>query len=842
MTDDETNRQADADRPIPATEQEPIPSPSLSHVNPSTGASIPPSLQHTTPRTLGSDIVESPSEEVGDVLNELIGGHHAASGAESYPPWRPQATRFSSFGSVPEYRMSINPAHGITESLRSLDLHAGSTPIDSQSSSPALISRANTAQSLHDLRMEEAQEQQRQHSGERMEGALPENDGMRDLRLKLQEIRELAISTEEKAQRMHALMARDFLAHKAATASPAGSRENPDRAHTPLSSASAQPVDPANSYNVQPADLEPTYYSPLKISRDDADQDEAMEDEKPQPVLGCMHYMRNVKIQCFDCHLWVPCRHCHDQLPDLPFPHSLVRKKTQNMLCMFCKTPQPAAHQCVKCEQYAAWYYCSKCKLWDNDRNKPIYHCDDCGLCRVGHGIGKDYVHCKRCNVCITIGTSASHPCIERATESDCPLCLVYLFDSNTSVCSLPCGHYMHGACYKDLMAVTYKCPVCSKSAVNMELQWRKLDDEIAAQPIPEADEDLEGLLPPIGGRTEDIEEHHTAGNDIQAEPTLRRPRRVWIGCNDCGSRCWTPFHWLGLKCQNCGGYNTNQMAPTAVCETEAERLIRQQGMQPRQHDFTGNSVLRDAGIGMEESDDRADSAFVPSSPSNMPSLSPSPPDRRASGAQSPGGSRRYFVQEEDRRPSFNAPRFPTPSLPNLPRMPDIPNLPSLPNMPNMPNMPNLPNLPNFQIPRFSPYDMMEAVSRSLSPMRYYMEGLDVRDRELRRRSDSNRSPTSLDERLSVRSDPTPGAGTEQRRAPRTSVDLNEDAIELSGSEDDSVWSGHDDDDNDHGVQAVGDDDDASSSDSAESEDAEMIDDDIEGGNDLEDMELFGHR
>ncbi|EME84281.1 uncharacterized protein MYCFIDRAFT_152534, partial [Pseudocercospora fijiensis CIRAD86] len=216
-----------------------------------------------------------------------------------------------------------------------------------------------------------------------------------------------------------------------------------------------------------------------------------MHDEEHLPDLGCMHYKRNVKVQCFDCQCWFSCRHCHDQSHNLPFPHSLNRKKTQNMLCMLCQTPQPAGETCINCREYAAWYYCSKCKLWDNDTNKRIYHCDDCGICRVGEGLGKDFVHCKRCNVCISISTSAAHPCIEKATEGNCPLCLNVLFESRTSVVSLPCGHYMHGTCYQDLMAVTYKCPVCSKSAVNMELQWRKLDDEIAAQPMPEDDEEL---------------------------------------------------------------------------------------------------------------------------------------------------------------------------------------------------------------------------------------------------------------------------------------------------------------------------------------------------------------
>ncbi|KAF2155594.1 zf-CHY-domain-containing protein, partial [Myriangium duriaei CBS 260.36] len=266
------------------------------------------------------------------------------------------------------------------------------------------------------------------------------------------------------------------------------------------------------------ADKAPTYHPDTHVQEE---LDELLGEHHTEPILGCKHYMRNVKIQCFDCHMWFTCRHCHDSSPDLPFHHQLNRKKTQNMLCMLCQTPQPAAEFCNSCGHEAAYYFCPECKLWDNDSTKRIYHCDDCGICRRGEGLGKDFVHCKRCNVCISISTSSTHPCIERATDCDCPLCLDYLFSSSTPVVSLLCGHYMHASCYKELMNVTYRCPVCNKSAVNMELQWRKLDDEIRPTPLPR-----------------------------------RVPRRVWVGCNDCGGRGWADFHWLGLKCPRCDGYN----------------------------------------------------------------------------------------------------------------------------------------------------------------------------------------------------------------------------------------------------------------------------------------------
>ena len=33
-------------------------------------------------------------------------------------------------------------------------------------------------------------------------------------------------------------------------------------------------------------------------------------------------------------------------------------------------------------------YFCLECKFFDDDITKSIHHCDDCGVCRVGRGIG----------------------------------------------------------------------------------------------------------------------------------------------------------------------------------------------------------------------------------------------------------------------------------------------------------------------------------------------------------------------------------------------------------------------------------------------------------------------
>ena len=146
--------------------------------------------------------------------------------------------------------------------------------------------------------------------------------------------------------------------------------------------------------------------------------------------MGCKHYRRKVKLEANCCKTIFPCRFCHDEACD----HGIVRHETKNMLCMLCMTLQPAAKTCCKCGVDVAAYYCDKCKLWDDDPKKSIYHCDDCGICRQGKGLNDDYFHCKKCNICMVMGMKGKHRCIERNLESDCPICGEYMFTSTTTV------------------------------------------------------------------------------------------------------------------------------------------------------------------------------------------------------------------------------------------------------------------------------------------------------------------------------------------------------------------------------------------------------------------------
>jgi CHY zinc finger len=243
--------------------------------------------------------------------------------------------------------------------------------------------------------------------------SLPENDGNELLRQKIFGIWESDLPTEEKAQKMHAIMNESYHASQSY-----GRPKSPDSIISqgrPLSSDSStslvytlgssldaysntpMAVDPANPYNVQPEDLLPSYQPPITPEAlEDSTKLVSLEESSSQELeLGCMHYKRNVKIQCFACKTWWPCRNCHDEAE---LGHELPRHLTENMLCMTCKTPGPAGQYCKHCSTIAAHYFCDICKLWD-DSNRSIYHCAGCGICRLGEGIGKDYEHCKVCYV-----------------------------------------------------------------------------------------------------------------------------------------------------------------------------------------------------------------------------------------------------------------------------------------------------------------------------------------------------------------------------------------------------------------------------------------------------------
>ena len=240
---------------------------------------------------------------------------------------------------------------------------------------------------------------------------IPEDDGMRELRARIQAVHARELPQEETARLMHQILLEGYHAAKGAgisspdweaMPSPASQTREEPTPHGPLESLRFWPSQLGESiepekFILTEDDLRPTY-APIRRSK--GHQSEATTPgintesavlEPTHPPLGCQHYERNVKLQCASCNKWYPCRLCHDAEED----HKLPRFETKHMLCMLCGTPQKASDVCIACDEMSAQYYCNICKLWENRQSKPIYHCHDCGICRRGLGLGKDYVHCK---------------------------------------------------------------------------------------------------------------------------------------------------------------------------------------------------------------------------------------------------------------------------------------------------------------------------------------------------------------------------------------------------------------------------------------------------------------
>ncbi|RAK74094.1 RING finger and CHY zinc finger domain-containing protein [Aspergillus fijiensis CBS 313.89] len=439
--------------------------------------------------------------------------------------------------------------------------------------------------------------------------ALPEDDGMGALRRRIHAIRDVGYSNTDQARMIHALMTEKYNLHRVDSAD-----QSTPRSPTPLTPqspkqdesarrwsiislersllpSSSTPAKGEISYNLTAEDLVPTYAPKPELESPACEVDDLDLEEVEEVFLGCPHYKTNVKAQCFDCNKWYTCRFCHDEVEE----HRMDRPKTEHMLCMLCGEAQPAAQSCRKCGEQGAQYYCDICKLWDNDANKSIYHCGDCGICRIGKGLGKDFFHCKTCSVCLPISIENTHRCIERSTQCDCPICGDYMFTSPETVVFMRCGHSIHQRCLSEYSKTSYRCPICSKTITNMESTFRNLDRTIESQPMPAEFKDTKAL----------------------------------VYCNDCSAKSVVRYHWLGLRCDLCESYNTAQI-----------RLVRGNASDPSalESDSEGISTPR-----ARSSSHGADESGLPTFESLRIDTSSVPgPDSRLSVPMSADPSRQF--------------------------------------------------------------------------------------------------------------------------------------------------------------------------------------------------------
>ena len=235
----------------------------------------------------------------------------------------------------------------------------------------------------------------------------------------------------------------------------------------------------------------------------------------------CEHYNRKCLIFAECCNKYYHCRLCHDikeydEQIDFKKAHKIDRFATKRIICKECDITQFKSNQCVRCKVKFADYYCETCNLWDSS-GRDIFHCNKCGICRVGKK--EEYEHCDICGICVF---KKDHKCKIKDIKSDCPICLEPIFDSIKSASFLDCGHVMHQECLNEYLKTNYKCPLCNVSIYNVN---KYIEEQVNNTLMPE---------------------------DLQID--------VKILCNDCHEVTETKFHIVAMKCSKCNSYNTRQL------------------------------------------------------------------------------------------------------------------------------------------------------------------------------------------------------------------------------------------------------------------------------------------
>ncbi|ESO87512.1 hypothetical protein LOTGIDRAFT_194257 [Lottia gigantea] len=243
-----------------------------------------------------------------------------------------------------------------------------------------------------------------------------------------------------------------------------------------------------------------------------------MAGEGVQENFGCTHYKRKCILITPCCDKEYTCRVCHDDNEN----HELNRRSVEKLKCMKCNTIQKVSRTCTNCDIEFSKYCCNICNLYDDDISKKQFHCEFCGLCRLGGR--ENFFHCKKCDLCLATSLKGNHKCVEKVSHDVCAICRDDLHTSRLKLHVPDCGHLIHYDCYYNLLkSNNYACPTCNESLVDMGDVWKHLDEDLANTEMPE--------------------EYKNVILDIL--------------CRDCHKTSKAKFHVVGLKCGECGSYNT---------------------------------------------------------------------------------------------------------------------------------------------------------------------------------------------------------------------------------------------------------------------------------------------
>jgi len=255
----------------------------------------------------------------------------------------------------------------------------------------------------------------------------------------------------------------------------------------------------------------------VSIAEDKSGKDGADSSAGGDGATGCQHYKRKCKFYTPCCRKTYQCRFCHDANED----HVLRGDDVTKVVCANCGHKQGVEQTCQNCGTIFGRYFCYECKLFD-DEDKAQFHCDGCGICRIGGR--ENFFHCATCNMCLPTHLEGKHKCIENLSRANCPICQEDIHTSREPSRIPPCHHLIHKSCFDQLVrSGHYFCPVCAHSLTDMTEMWKIYDQNIAETPLPRVYQNL------------------------YAE----------IYCRDCLRTSTSLFHILGIRCKHCKGYNT---------------------------------------------------------------------------------------------------------------------------------------------------------------------------------------------------------------------------------------------------------------------------------------------
>jgi hypothetical protein len=246
-------------------------------------------------------------------------------------------------------------------------------------------------------------------------------------------------------------------------------------------------------------------------SNSDSDMPEIYEEIPNNPSnYICDHYYNYSNIYTPCCDKIYSCIKCHNINAD----HEINIKEIKHLVCKICDRKQQISDTCKYCSTKFGQYSCIYCLVFENNIN-IFSHCDKCNKC-VSHKNITNLLHCNTCSYCLP----KEHKC-RNNIDLDCCICLEQI-DKKTNSIQLRCSHIFHELCFESYKKV--KCPLCSKTTTDVQLEYHDLDKDILNTPIPEELKEL-----------------------------------TIIYCNDCENKSSAIYHYKGIKCSICSSYNTHK-------------------------------------------------------------------------------------------------------------------------------------------------------------------------------------------------------------------------------------------------------------------------------------------